>query len=158
MKKLVFTSSVLIMVAGVILVIGGVGGIWFTSSEIARENIVTPQDAAIPEAPVRGPLTLKAQTDSMRKHVLRMTDGKTYAEMPRQIPKPDEAGKPVLDKEGKEVMMPNTARDIWVTYTALTTALNLALLSYAFSGMSILIGLIFISISVVFFKVLPGRI
>ena len=152
MKKLLATSSVLAIAAGIILILGGIGGISFTYSKIAAEHIVTPTDSAIPGVPVRGPLTLKAQADIMRVHVLKMTGGKTYAEMPRQIAKVDEAGKPVLDTDGKEVMVPNTARDIWVTYTALTTALNLGLLTYAFSSMVILIGCISLWTGMIFFR------
>lgn len=144
MKKLLLVSSVLTMTAGIVLIAGGGGGIWFTYNKIAAENITTPADSAIPEKPVRGPFTLKAQADIMRTHVLRMTEGKTYAQMPRQIPKLDENGQPVLDKEGKQVMTSNTARDIWVTYTALTTALNLGILTYAFSGLAVFMGLMFL--------------
>lgn len=151
MKKLLIASSVLAIVVGVVLVISGIWGISFTYTKIAAENITTPADSAIPSVPVRGPLTLKAQADIMRAHVLKTTGGKTYAEMPRQIPKLDQNGKPVIDEQGKEVMVPNTARDLWVTYTALTTALNLGLLTYAFSGMSVLIGLISIWAGMVFF-------
>lgn len=151
MKKLLVTSSVLAVVTGVVLVAGGVGGIAFTYNKISQENITTPTDSAIPGVPVRGPISLKTQADIMRVHVLKMTGGKTYAEMPRQIAKLDEAGKPVLDSAGKEVMVANTARDIWVTYTALTTALNLGLLTYAFSTFTLVMGILSLWGSVVLY-------
>lgn len=142
MKKLLKTSAVLAVVTGIVVIAGGVGGIAFTYNKIAQENIVTPKDSALPEIPVRGPLSLKTQADIMRVHMLKMTGGKTYAEMPRQIPQLDKAGKPVLDAQGKEVMVPNTARDTWVTYTALTTALNLGILTYGVSALAIVVGLV----------------
>lgn len=142
MKKLLHFSSWLAIVTGAILIAGGVWGITFTYKNIVQENIVTPADAAIPEKPVRGPLTLRAQAEIIRTHTLKATENKTFAEMPRQIPKVDENGQPVVDADGKPVMVPNIARDIWITATTLTTALNLGLLTYVFSGLVILLGLI----------------
>lgn len=143
MNKLLKLSSALAFFAGVILVLGGLWGIYFTYNNVARENITTPADAAIPNAPVRGPRTLKAQADIIRQHTLRMTGGQTYSEMPRQIES--------VDEEGNVVMVPNAARDIWVTATTLTTALNLAIFSYAMSAFVILFGLISVWTGVVFF-------
>jgi hypothetical protein len=65
----------------------------------------------------------------MRKHTLEATSGKTYAQMPRFV---DATGKGTNDEKaaakdpnsGKPV--DNPARNIWVTETALTTALNTA--------------------------------
>lgn len=142
MKKILKLSSVLAIMAGITMVCGGIWGIVFTYNNITRENITTPEDAAIPGVPVRGPLTLKAQADIIRTHTLKITEGKTYSEMPRQIQKIDQNQKPVINEEGKSVMVPNTAREIWVTATILTTALNLGIVTYMFSGLIFLIGLI----------------
>ena len=151
MKKILVFSSVLAIVAGFILVCGGLWGITFTYKNVAQENITTPADASLPSIPVRGPLTLKAQADIIREHTLKMTGGQTYAEMPRQIAKLDVNGQPVLDSDGKEVMIANTARDIWVTATTLITALNLGILTYVFSGLILLFGLISIWTGIVFY-------
>ncbi len=142
MKKLLKVSSVLAVLAGIVLFVGGVWGITFTYQNISREKIVTAPDSAIPNVPLGGPMTLKAQADIIRHHTLSATGGKTYAEMPRQIAQVDASGKPVLDKDGKPVMINNTTRDMWVTATTLTTALNLGILTYVFSGLIILLGLI----------------
>lgn len=127
MKKLLKISSVLAIVVGILLVAGGVLGICFTYKTTSQEKIVTPSDAIISSEPVRGPLTLWAQADIIRTHTLRMTAGQTYAEMPR----------------GEE-------RDIWITATTLITALNLGILAYAFSGLVVLLGLIFTWTGIVF--------
>lgn len=151
MKKLLRVSSLLAIIVGSVMVVGGVWGVCFTYQNIARENIVTPADARIPEAPVRGPLTLKAQADIIRHHVLQSTNGKTYAEMPRQVPALDENGKQILDTEGKPVMAANTARDIWITATTLITALHLGIVTYVFSGLIILFGFISLWTGIVFY-------
>lgn len=151
MKGLLILSSFFAVSAGIILILGGLWGINFTYQNISRERIITPQDAAIPNVPVRDPITLKAQADIIREHALKMTDGKTYAEMPRQIQSVDENGTPLFDDQGQAVMEANTARDTWITVTTLTTALNLGILTYAFSGFTILMGTISVWTGIVFF-------
>jgi len=150
MKNILKVSSVLAIVAGIIMIGGGIWGISFTYKNIAQEKITTPEDATIPGVVVRGPLTLNAQADIIRFHTLKTTGGKTYAEMPRQIAKLDSEGNPVLDTEGKPVLVANTARDLWVTATALTTALHLGILTYVFSALVLLFGLISLWTGVVF--------
>src|SRR3989344_22063 len=150
MKKLLKISSIFAIVAGIVLVAGGIWGICFTYQNVAREKIITPADASIPEKPVSGPFTLKAQADIIRVHALKSTGGLTFAEMPRQLAKLDSSGRPVFDNEGKPVMVANTARDIWITATSLITALNLGILTYVFSGLIILLGLISIWTGFVF--------
>ena len=144
-------SSLLAIIAGLVLVGSGVWGIVFTYTNVAKENITTPDDASIPGVPVRGPFTLKVQADIIRVHTIRMTEGKTFAEMPRQIPKLDVEGKPILDKDGKPAMTTNTARDIWITATTLITALNLGLFAYAFSVVVLLFGLFSIWTGIIFY-------
>lgn len=150
MKKLLKTSSVLAIVVGIVMVIGGVWGIVFTYQNVAQEKIITPEDASIPSTPVRGPFTLKSQADIIRYHTLETTKGKTYAEMPRQIEKLDQNKNPVIGEDGKVVMVPNDARNMWITATTLTTALNLGIVTYAFSGLILLFGLISIWTGIVF--------
>lgn len=152
MKKLLNVSSALAIIAGIIMVVGGFWGISFTKQNVSQEKIVTPEDARIPNAPLRGPRTLKAQADIIREHTLKMTGGKTYAEMPREIEKLDAKGAPVLDSKGAPVMVPNDARNIWITSTTLTTALHLAIFSYVFSVLVLICGFISIWTGIVFCK------
>jgi hypothetical protein len=70
--------------------------------------------------------------------------------MPRQIAKVDEEGDSVLDDDGKPVMIPNEARNIWITVTTLTTALHLGIITYLFSGFIILFGLVSMWTGIVF--------
>lgn len=142
MKKLYGFSSFFAFLAGVVMVSGGLWGLIFTQEMILREKITTPGDASIPNERVNGPLTLLSQAEVIRMHTLKATGGKTYAEMPRQVEKLDENGNPVLGADGKPVMVPNDARNMWITATTLTTALNLAVITYMFGALIILFGLV----------------
>jgi hypothetical protein len=156
MKSLLVTSAILVIWVGIIMVVAGGWAMLFTYQNVAQEGIVTPDDASIPNAPVRGPFTLKAQADVIRTHTLRSTEGKTYAEMPRQVAEIGPDGKPVLGDDGKPVMVGNEARNLWITATTLTTALHLGIITYLFSGLVVLFGLILIWTGLVF-RVLSKR-
>jgi hypothetical protein len=53
---------------------------------LAAERIVSAEDADIPLTAVTGPEEAKAQADAIRTHMLKTTNGKTYAEMDRNDP------------------------------------------------------------------------
>lgn len=128
MNKLILITLILIIAIGIFMVLSGIWGIFFTYKNVARESITTPPDASIPSTKVRGPLTLKAQSDIIRQHVLRTTEGKTYAQMPQ-----------------------TDARNIWITATTLITALNLGIVSYALSGLVMFVGVLSILIGIILF-------
>lgn len=128
MKKLLTISAYIAIISGLLFVAGGIWGITFTYQNIAQEKIVTPADASIPESPVRGPFTLRSQAEVIREHTLKITGNKTYAEMPRE----------------------DANRPLWITATTLTTALNLGILTYVFSGLILLFGCISIWTGIVF--------
>ncbi len=151
MKKIYGFSSFFAFLAGVVLVSGGLWGLIFTQETILREKIITPDDATIPGERVNGPLTLMAQAEVIRKHTLKSTGGLTYAQMPRQLEKRDENGNFVLGEDGKPVMVPNEARNLWITATTLTTALNLGVITYMFGALIMVFGLISIWNGCLFF-------
>lgn len=142
MKNIYKIVSVVCISIGLLFVVLGVWGSLFIRTNVAREHITTPEDASLPNMPVRGPRTLKSQSDVIRFHTLKITGGKTYSEMPRQIPKVDAEGNVVLDTQGNPVMVANSARDIWITATALTTALHLGIFAYVVSFLIIFIGFV----------------
>jgi hypothetical protein len=53
---------------------------------LAAERIVSAEDADIPLVAVTGPAEAKAQADAIRTHMLKTTNGKTYAELDRADP------------------------------------------------------------------------
>jgi hypothetical protein len=88
----------------------------------------------------------------MRIHTLEATGGLTYAEMGRYVAKPDAPKKftdghggtsdptyAVIDSKTSQPVA-NGARDIWVTETALTTALNTSYMAEQLSLFGIVVG------------------
>jgi len=128
------------IVVGLGSVLGGLGGMVYTWQNAAVENINTPSDAVIAEAPVRGPFTMWAQADIITKHQLNRTQGLRYAEMPARIPQLDETGNPVVGDDGQPVLIPNADRASWINATALTTVLNMGLMAYMLSLFAIVMG------------------
>jgi hypothetical protein len=124
------------IVASVILIAIGIGSVYMgfdgrdqVRTELAREQIVGTPDSSIPGQKVDTGSEAREFASVMRKHTLEATGGLTYAEMGRFL---DASGKPTNDekaaaideKSGKPVE--NGLRNMWVTETALTTALNTA--------------------------------
>ena len=129
--------------ASIVLIAFGIGsiavGAWGVST--VRDNLKQEQiyfgdhatDPAVPASQSGKQVTTGSQAhqfaEMMRKHTLEATNGQVYAEMGRFL---DAKGNPTSD-ESKAAKDPKTgqpvaneARNIWVTETALTTALNTA--------------------------------
>jgi hypothetical protein len=78
----------------------------------------------------------------MRIHTLEATGGTPYAQMPRYASadgKGTNDASKALQANGKPVA--NTARDLWVTETALTTALNVSYMADQLALFSIVVGI-----------------
>lgn len=146
-------AGILAMTVGFGSIAGGVFGAWYTWDQAAVQNIVTPDDAAIPSTDVRGPFTMWAQADIITHHQLDRTDGLYYAQMDRMVPAIDEAGEPVLDENGEAMMVPNEARASWFDATTLTTALSLGIVSYALATFGMVIGLTLVVVGYVFLHI-----
>ncbi len=144
------TAGILAMVVGFGSVAGGIFGAWYTYDHAVAQDVVTPDDAAIPETPVRGPFTMWAQADIITHHQLESTGGLYYAQMDRTVPQLDESGAAVLDANGEAVMVPNEARASWITATTLTTALGMGIMAYALSGFAMAVGVTLMVVGFVF--------
>jgi hypothetical protein len=129
--------------ASVVLIAFGAGsigiGAWGISTvrdNLKQEQIYFGDHATDPNVPADQSgkqVTTGSQAHEfagvMRKHTLEATEGQVYAEMGRFL---DPQGNPTSD-ESKAAKDPKTgqpvaneARNLWVTETALTTALNMA--------------------------------
>ena len=137
-------ASVVLIVAGTGAIVVGFNGRERVRDDLAREKIVGTPDSSIAGQLVDTGKEAEAFSAVMRRHALEATDGRTYAEMGRFI---DKNGKETNDeklaakdpKTGQPAE--NGARNIWVTETALSTALNVAYFAERVSEFAILMGL-----------------
>ena len=150
-----YISGGVLAVFGIVVIVLGIWAFAFTRDHIKQEGIVfgPATDPAVAkhaekwagEQVETGSQAL-AFAEVMREHTLESTNGMTYAEMGRyqsaanpSDPKGtnDEAA---AAKDAKGQPISNGARDIWVTETALTTALNVGFMSEMLSIFSIVVG------------------
>ena len=121
-------ASLVLLGFGAASIVIGIQGRNEVNSTLAAEHIVAPADSTIPGQTVYTGAEAKAMADVMRKHTLESSKGLTYAQMGRyKIASGAPAGTndvklAVKDANGNPVS--NPVRDLWVTETALTTALN----------------------------------
>jgi hypothetical protein len=147
------TAGILALAVGFGSMAGGIFGAWYTWDQAVAQDVVTPDDAAIAETPVRGPFTMWAQSDIITHHQLESTEGLYYSQMSRTVPQVDESGAAVLDENGEQVMVPNEARASWFNATTLTTALGLGIVAYALSAFAMVVGLTLMFTGYVFFHI-----
>lgn len=155
----------LAMVAiGVVAIVMGIGGHGTVLDSIKRERIVGTPDmtpalianeagtklpgVALPTCSVAGKAVdtgarARCFADYMRIHTLLATGGQTYAEMGRYL---DAKGQPTSDatKAAKDPRsgqpVENGLRNLWVTETALTTALNTSYLADQIASFGVVVG------------------
>ena len=151
-RKLIAIVALLAMVVGLGSMLGGLAGATFTYQQAAVENITTPGDAMLAEVPVRGPLSMYAQSDIITEHQLDRTDGLRYAEMDRMVPATDEAGEPIIGEDGEPVMTENMDRLSWIDATSLTTVLNMGIMAYALAAFAFVVGLTLAMVGVVLWQ------
>ncbi len=79
--------ALLVIIAGAILVAGGVVTWFAVQTQLADEKIKVSSDAAaFAGEPVDGPFTAYVEANTIEKHALDATGGKTYAELDREDP------------------------------------------------------------------------
>ena len=120
-------ASVILIVFGIGAMVVGIDGRDRVRAELAREQVVGTPDSKIPGQLVDTGAEAREFAAVMRKHTLEMTGGQTYAEMGRFL---DAKGNPTSDEKAAAVEngrpVENPLRQVWVTETALSTALNTA--------------------------------
>lgn len=137
-------ASVILIAFGAGSIAIGAWGVNTVRDNLAAENIVGTPDSSIPGQKVDTGSEARAFAAVMRKHALEATGGQTYAEMGRFL---DENGNPTSDEEqaakdpktGQPVE--NGLRNLWVTETALTTALNTAYMGERIGVFGIVMGI-----------------
>ena len=150
-----YVSGGLLIAFGIAVIVLGAWGFSFTRDHIEREGITfgPATDPAVQKhaeqwagEPVDTGRKALAMGEIMREHTLSSTGGLTYAQMgqyqsaanpddPKGTSDPAEAAK---DASGQPIS--NGARNIWVTETALATALDMGFMSEMLSIFSIVVG------------------
>ena len=168
-------ASIILIVAGIGTIVVAASGGSDVRDKIEQENIVgtpdmNPDDtrAAVEEAGLSDIIDIpscdvaekeidsgdraKCFAEYMRVHALEDTGGKTYAEMPRFATddgkgtnEPADASK---DEEGNPVS--NPARQIWITETALSTALNTSFFAEQVAMFSLIVGIALLLVGIGF--------
>jgi hypothetical protein len=79
-------ASIASVVLGILFIVAALGTALMVRSELDEQNIVTPEDACLPEREVKGPFTAYCQAEVIEEHAREATGGLTYAELPRDDP------------------------------------------------------------------------
>jgi hypothetical protein len=80
--------SLIVMIAGVILIVAGAFTWFVVRDQLSDEHIVVSQDAShFAGSDVNDPFTAYAQANTIKKHALEASGGKTYAQLPQDDPK-----------------------------------------------------------------------
>lgn len=143
--------------AGAVLIAFGIAAIamGFNGRSTVRDNLKAEQiffgsaaDPAVPKGLAGKQVTngdrAREFAKMMRTHALAITDGKVYAEMGRFLDvdgndTSDEALAAKDPKTGRPVE--NAARNVWVTATALSTALNTSYMAEQMALFGIVVGI-----------------
>ena len=136
-------ASIVLIAFGIGAIYMGINGRSQVRNDLAAEQIVGTDDSTIPGQSVDTGSEAQAFAAVIRKHTLEATGGKTYAQMERYV---DAKGQPTNDekaaakdpKSGEPAA--NQARNIWVTSTALSTALNTAYFAESVATFAIVMG------------------
>src|SRR4051794_23240809 len=121
-----------------------------TPDEIAKgaQEAGLPDSVDLPTCSVAGEEVdtgseAKCFADYMRIHALEASGGKTYAELPRYATEDgkgtNDAAQAQKDANGQPVS--NAARDLWVTETALSTALYTSYMADQLGNFGIVVGI-----------------
>ncbi|WP_341719568.1 aromatic ring-opening dioxygenase LigA [Micromonospora sp. FIMYZ51] len=79
--------SILVIVAGLVMLAAGATTWFVVQSQLADERITVSEDAdRFAGKPIKGPFTAYAEAEVIEKHSLEASGGKTYAELDREDP------------------------------------------------------------------------
>ena len=163
-----YAAGVILIVFGIATIAIGVAGKNTVEDELSREKIVGSPDMS-PEGIASGIEEANLSVDApdcdvaeesittgsearcfakyMRIHALESSGGLTYAEMGRFVSASDpddpagtsDEAAAAKDEDGRPVS--NAARNLWVTETALATALNMSYMATGIAIFSIVVGI-----------------
>jgi hypothetical protein len=117
----------LTLAAGVILVVAGVVTWFVVRNELSNEQITVSSDSAhFAGQPVNGPFTAYAQAETINKHALAASGGKTYAQLSQDDP----------------------TRQTVMTASFLRASLYTSVVSFGVAAMAVGLGVVFVLIGI----------
>ena len=163
-----YAAGVILIVFGIGTIAIGIAGKSTVEDELSQEKIVgspdmSPEgiasgieeanltveapDCDVAEEPITTGSEARCFAQYMRIHALESSQGLTYAEMGRFVSASDptdpagtsDEAAAAKDEAGKPVS--NAARNLWVTETALSTALNMSYMATGIAIFSIVVGI-----------------
>ena len=163
-----YAAGVILIVFGIATIAIGIAGKSTVEDELSQEKIVgspdmSPEgiapgieeanltvdapDCDVAEEPITTGSEARCFAQYMRIHALESSGGLTYAEMGRFVSASDpddpagtsDEAAAAKDESGKPVS--NAARNLWVTETALSTALNMSYMATGIAVFSIVVGI-----------------
>jgi hypothetical protein len=151
--KMVIVVGIAFALAGVVAAGAGIYIRTFVGQQLAAQNITTPEDASIPNAPVNGIATALSMADIIQHHAADSANGLTYAQMGRfAVESGDPAGtnnedEALTDATGKPVA--NQARNTQLTAASLVTSLSLSAMAIGASYGALALGIGFTVLGIV---------
>ena len=137
-------ASIVLIAFGAGTIYTGFNGRDQVRSDLAREQIVGTPDSTIPGQLVDTGSEAQAFAKIMRHHTMEATGGKTYSQMGRFLTKDGkDTSDPKLAAIDPKTKQPveNGARNLWVTETALTNALNTSFFAEQVAMFGIVVGI-----------------
>jgi hypothetical protein len=151
--KMVIAVGIAFALAGLVAAGAGVYIYGFVGQQLAAQNITTPEDASIPNAPVTNMATALSMADIIQHHAAGSGKGLTYAQMGKfAVESGDPAGtnnadQALKDANGKPVA--NAARTTQLTAASLVTSLSLSAMAIGASYGAIALGVGFTVLGIV---------
>lgn len=151
--KMVIVLGIAFALAGLVVAGAGVYIHAFVGQQLAAQQITTPEDASIPNAPVNDIATALSMADIIQHHAADSSNGLSYAQMGRfAVASGDPAGTNNADAALKDAAgkpLANQARNTQLTAASLVTALSLSAMAIGASYGAIALGVAFTVLGIV---------
>jgi hypothetical protein len=150
--KMVIVVGIAFALAGVVVAGAGVYIRTFVGQQLAAQQITTPEDASIPNAPVTNMATALSMANIIQHHAAESANGLTYAQMGRfAVASGDPAGTNSADaalKDASGQPVANQARNTQLTAASLVTSLSLSAMAIgaAYSAMALGVGFVVLGV------------
>jgi hypothetical protein len=157
-------AGVMLVAFGTVAIVMGVNGRSEVRDALAAQQITATPDAAEitggklqPGQAITNGAQAKQFALVMEHHTLEATEGKRYAEMGRFLtPSGEDTSDEALAAKQNGRPVENGLRNMWVTETALTTALNMSFMAEQLSLFGIVVGIALLLTGVGFFVLAIG--